>query len=272
VHVLSAAVTPEVTETNAEAAHAGHLSTSYELSILVLTVFSLILMALSLLPFDEAVQQLLLVYQNSLCVIFLIDFAANLRRAPTWRAYVIHQRGWLDLIGSLPALGVFNISVLLRLARLSRLTRILRLMHRENQKQLVDEVLHNRGQYAALVTLLLGFIVLTSASVLVLVFEAAAPDANITTGGDAVWWAIVTITTVGYGDKYPITAAGRVVGVFVMFAGVGIIGSLAGILSSVLLPPPRPPERESNDRELAELRSELAALRRLLEGQNRPTQ
>ena len=68
-------------------------------------------------------------------------------------------------------------------------------------------------------------------------FEDRSPDANITTGGDALWWAIVTITTVGYGDFYPVTSLGRVTGVFVMFAGVGIIGALASILASLLIPP-----------------------------------
>lgn len=256
-------------DTSAQPANSEPPNTGYELFILVLTVVSLILMALSLLPFNDAVQQLLLVYQNSLCVIFLIDFVANLRSAPTPRTYLIHQRGWLDLLGSLPTLGLFSFTALLRLARLSRLTRIVRLMQRQNQKQLVAEVLHNRGQYAALVTVLLAFIVLSSASVAVLLFEAPTPGANITTGGDALWWAIVTITTVGYGDKYPITAAGRVTGVFVMVAGVGIIGSLAGILSSVLLPSPETPAHDARDTELAALRGEVAALRGLIEDQQR---
>ena len=79
-------------------------------------------------------------------------------------------------------------------------------------------------------------IVLTISSVLILQFESRSPDANITTGGDALWWAIVTITTVGYGDFYPVTTLGREVGVVVMFAGVGIIGALASILASILVP------------------------------------
>ena len=99
------------------------------------------------------------------------------------------------------------------------------------------DVLRNRGQYAAFITVLAAFIVLVTSSILVLEFENASPDANITTGGDALWWGIVTITTVGYGDYYPVTSLGRLTGVFVMFAGVGIIGALASILASLLVPP-----------------------------------
>ena len=78
------------------------VNTSYELFIFVLTVISLVIMALSLLPLPAAVLELLVFCKNSLCVVFLIDFGANLLRAPTRRGYFIDQRGWLDLLGSLP--------------------------------------------------------------------------------------------------------------------------------------------------------------------------
>jgi hypothetical protein len=91
--------------------------------------------------------------------------------------------------------------------------------------------------------------VLCVSSILVLQFESRSPDANIKTGGDALWWAVVTITTVGYGDFYPVTTLGRLTGVSVMFAGVGIIGALASILASLLVPPvkedPEPEEAGS---------------------------
>ncbi|MBV9358908.1 MAG: two pore domain potassium channel family protein [Chloroflexi bacterium] len=186
------------------------------------------------------------------------------------RSFFIDQHGWLDLLGSIPTLGIFRFTALFRLLRLSRLARVSRILRRQNQKQLVGDVVNNRGQYAVAVTLLLAFIVLVVASILVLFFEAQSPRANIVTGGDAFWWAIVTITTVGYGDFYPVTPGGRVTGVFVMVAGVGIIGSLAGILSSILVPPapasdtPSPPS-SSVEAELAAVRGELAAMRAALE-------
>src|SRR5215831_15937408 len=61
--------------------------------------------------------------------------------------------------------------------------------------------------------------------------ELGNPHANITNLGDAFWWAVVTIATVGYGDYYPVTAVGRAIAVIVMFAGIGIFVLLVGTLS-----------------------------------------
>jgi voltage-gated potassium channel len=249
----------------------GH-SNSYNIFILVLTIFSLAVMVLLLLPLDEATLTVLRFYDNLICVIFLIDFAVNLAASRPKRDYFITRRGWLDLIGSIPSLGIVPAAGLLRIARLSRLTRITRLLRGNNRKQLVDDVVKNRGQYAVFITVLSGLIVLSVSTILMVQFESRSPDPNIKTGGDALWWGFTTITTVGYGDKFPVTALGRTTAVFVMLAGVGIIGSLASILASVLVPPQKSPEPAAEGtsadpsvaEELASIRSELAALRESL--------
>ena len=215
---------------------------SYNIFILVLTLFSLAVMVVLLMPLDDDTRQLLTLYDNVICVIFLGDFAMNLAGSRPRRAYLVGQRGWLDLLGSIPSVGVFQLGALLRLARLSRLTRIGKLLGGKNRKALVADVLHNRGQYATFITILLAGMVLSVASVLVLQLESGDPDANIKTGGDAIWWGIVTITTVGYGDFYPVTFLGRLTGVSVMVAGIGIIGALASILASMLVSPSTPEE------------------------------
>jgi len=249
-------------------------SNAYELFILVLTVLSLVIMLALVLPFNPSTDHLLEVYDNIICVVFLFDFAVRMSRAGKKRDYFLGERGWLDLLGSIPSFGISQYAALLRLARISRLARITRLLRGKNKRELVDDILTHRGQYAVFVTLISAMIVLIVASVLVLQFESKSPDANITDGGDALWWAVVTITTVGYGDKFPVTAGGRITGVFVMFAGVGIIGALASILASVLVSGPddtRPSEPtvaagQDVARELTEIRSELTALRRSLGG------
>jgi voltage-gated potassium channel len=210
---------------------------SYNIFILVLTVYSLALMGVLLLPLDQDTRDLVNLYDNAICVIFLIDFAYNVTGARPKNGYLVGQRGWIDLLGSIPSFTFFPAAGLLRMFRVFRLTRIMRIFRGQNQKQIVADVLHNRGQYATFITILLAGMVLSVASILVLQFESRSPGANITTGGDALWWAIVTITTVGYGDFYPTTALGRITGVFVMFSGVGIIGALASILASMLVAP-----------------------------------
>ena len=258
-----------------ETAQLRKTSNAYNIFILVLTILSLAVMVVMLLPISDATFQLLSVYDTLICIIFLIDFFLNLRGATKNSDYFIGQRGWLDLLGSIPSLGLLKFGGLLRLARLSRLARIARLMRGEQKKALAKDVLENRSQYAAFVTILLTILVLTVASVLVLQFESQSPDANITTGGDALWYSMVTITTVGYGDRYPVTTAGRTTAVFIMFMGIGIIGALASLLASFLVGGSSSPAEEeevvaavpdpSVQVELKAIKEELAAVHQLLE-------
>jgi voltage-gated potassium channel len=69
-------------------------------------------------------------------------------------------------------------------------------------------------------------------SVFTLIFEIDAPGANIVSYGDAVWWGFVTVTTVGYGDFYPVTVAGRIVAVFIMFTGAAAVGAVTAAVAS----------------------------------------
>lgn len=250
-------------------------SNAYELFILVLTVYSLVIMVALLLPtLSPATVKVLEVYDNLICVVFLFDFGLRLKRAPSKRGYFVGGRGWLDLLGSIPTLGVLRLTALFRLARLSRLARISRLLRGQNKRELTRDVLDNRGEYAVFVTVIAALVVLSLSSVLVLQFERRAPDANITTGGQALWWAIVTLTTVGYGDTYPMTVAGRLVAAVVMIAGVGIIASLASILARLLIPSPDEPADQPAltdiQRQLADLRLELRLLRQGLQGDPHP--
>ena len=244
---------------------------AYEIFILVLTVMSLIVMALVILPLSPATHETLLWFDNAICFVFLADFLYNITGSRPRSEYFIRRRGWLDLLGSIPTLGFFRLTALFRLARLSRLARIMRLLSGQHKRELIDDIVKNRGQYALFISLLLVFIVLATGTVLVLQFESRSPDANIVTGGDALWWAFVTITTVGYGDYYPVTTLGRVTGVAVMAAGIGLIGALASILASILVPSPQEQaeaataagsdDKAELDQRLTAIQSELTAIR-----------
>jgi voltage-gated potassium channel len=72
------------------------------------------------------------------------------------------------------------------------------------------------------------------------------PNSNIKTAEDAIWWAFVTITTVGYGDKYPVTTEGRIIAGFLMITGVGLFGTFTGFIASWFLEPGKSKESEEN--------------------------
>ncbi|HXV91784.1 MAG TPA: ion channel [Pseudonocardia sp.] len=95
-------------------------------------------------------------------------------------------------------------------------------------RQLRDDFRGRVAIYVAATVALVTFV----ASLAVLEAERDAPDSSITTFGDAVWWTLTTITTVGYGDRYPITAEGRVIAATLMIAGIGLLGIVTASLAS----------------------------------------
>ena len=72
---------------------------------------------------------------------------------------------------------------------------------------------------------------------MMLFVEGKSPDANIQTGGDAMWWALVTISTVGYGDHFPVTDAGKILASGLIICGVGIFGMISGLVTSLITEP-----------------------------------
>jgi voltage-gated potassium channel len=110
-----------------------------------------------------------------------------------------------------------------------------------------------RAESAFLATVLLSLLVLVFSSVAVLQFESPG-GGNIQNAEDAMWWAMSTMTTVGYGDRYPITTEGRLIAVFLMASGVGVFGTFSGLIASWFLSPA-----------VDEADSDLARLERRLE-------
>jgi len=100
--------------------------------------------------------------------------------------------------------------------------------------------------------------------------ERDAPDASITTFGDALWWTITTISTVGYGDRYPVTVQGRVVAGALMVAGIALLGVVTASIASWFVESVRANDRETErvEAQLAEVLVELKELRARLDAQD----
>ncbi len=192
--------------------------TTYDLVIGILAIFSLIILIPiyfgNLSPQDKAVLTYL---EDALCVIFLLDFFRSLHLAPNKWGYFLRGGGWLDLLGSIP-LSAFAIF------RIARLFRIVRLLRKMTGGELRRMLMRQLAQSTLLFTLVIALILVFTISWLVLRAEQGAPNSNIKTYHDAVWWAFVTITTVGYGDYYPVTGWGQSLAVILMFL---VLASLA---------------------------------------------
>ena len=206
-------------------------NTGYEVFVGILSVLSIVNLVLAYVVRGNAdLQNVLRVMNGLFSFIFLIDFTYRLVTAPSRSAYFIRHFGWADLLASLPLAQV-------KVLRIFRIVRVARLMRREGQATLTRALTRDRAGSALLTLLLMGILVLQFGSLGILYLEEDAPGANIVTASDALWYTIVTISTVGYGDRYPVTDPGRFLGSLIIVVGVGIFGTFTGYLANLFLSP-----------------------------------
>ena len=180
-------------------------STSYELFIAGVALLSIVNMVLIIVVREPQLAGVLNA-MNSLCsAILLGDFAYRLRTAPSRSQYFFRRFGWADLLSCLPMAQ-------LKVFRLFRLVRVFRLLRGLGTRRVLRTIVDNTAGSALLTLLFLALLVMEFGSLSMLQLEQDAPGARITTASDALWYMIVTMATVGYGDEYPVTSAGRLLG------------------------------------------------------------
>jgi voltage-gated potassium channel len=241
-------------------------STGYEIFIGLLSLLSIANLVLLYAVKDDALDTVLAVMNGIFSVIFFADFLYRIFTAPSWTTYFFRHFGWADLLASLP----FPQFKLLRLFRVVRVSRLLR---RVGVKKVGRTLIRDRAGSALLVLLLLGILVLQFGSLAMLAIEKDSDGANITSASDAIWYSLVTISTVGYGDQYPVTDWGRIGGALIIVVGVGIFGTFTGYLANLFLGGKSEEETvapvASRDEELralvASTESNLAAIKKLLD-------
>jgi voltage-gated potassium channel len=159
---------------------------------------------------------------------FAVDFLIRLALAEQRAHYALGH--WYDI--ALIAIP------LMRPLRFLRLLTLVRILDRSASNSLAGRVAVYVGGSAGLAVLL--------GAVAVLDVERRNPDANIKTFGDALWWACTTVTTVGYGDRYPVTFQGRSIAVVLMLVGIGVVGSVTAAVAAWLVERAET-QRESGD-------------------------
>ena len=164
-----------------------------------------------------------------LCSFFFADFVKQFIQARGARlAYM--KYGWIDLLSSIPIIPGAA------LGRIFRILRILKVIRQVSKlSDITEGLFRNPTAGAFAVTSVLAVSTIFMSAFLVLEAECNVAGAKIKNAGDALWWAVTTVTTVGYGDVYPITTAGRYVGVITMFVGIAVAGSLTATMASILI-------------------------------------
>jgi voltage-gated potassium channel len=205
-------------------------NTGYEIFVGILSVLSIVNLVLLYAVDDPNLDTVLFAMNWLLSVVFLADFTYRLFTAESKSRYFFRQFGWADLLASLPFEQV-------KILRVFRLVRVFRLLRPYGVSNIARSLIKDRAGSALLTLLLMGILVLEFGSLEMLHLEQYAPGANITSASDALWYVIVTISTVGYGDTFPVTNEGRLMGSFIIVVGVGIFGTFTGYLANLFLSP-----------------------------------
>ncbi|KGY13743.1 capsular biosynthesis protein [Vibrio tubiashii] len=209
------------------------------LSLILSFMALFVISGLLFFPLDPKTRQVLIGLDFIICSIFILQLSIDLIRSTDRMQFM--QRHWIDFVASIPMVEP------LRYARLFSILRVILVIR--SSRGVIRQLLKNRQETTLASILLLMVILLTAGSSMMLFLEGHAATANIRDGGDAMWWALVTISTVGYGDHYPVTNAGRILAAGLIICGVGLFGMISGLVTSMITSPSKSQTNRSENKE-----------------------
>ncbi len=196
--------------------------------VLVLSVYVLLALIVdTIFKFPSEISRVLSFVDDAICIFFLFEFGVRFYQADHKLKFM--KWGWIDLISSIPDIEILRFGRVLRLIRLLRILRAFR-----SARHLIYHIFKNKAQGTMTTVTILAVILIIFSSISILELEKD-PNSNIKTAEDAIWWSYVTITAVGYGDKFPVTTGGRIIGALLMTGGVGLFGTFTAYVASWFL-------------------------------------
>lgn len=202
---------------------------------LVLSFLSLtIVTTMIFLPKESNGYLLLLGIDTFICLVFWCQLLADFCRSKDKTTYL--KTHWIDFIASIPIIEQ------IRFARLLQIFRVIRLIR--SSQHVLNQIRSNRREATVASIFLLLTVLVSVGSALMLILEGKVPESNIKDASDALWWVFVTISTVGYGDHYPVTVLGKMLAAVIIVCGVGLFGMVAGLVSSIISDPEQKKEQD----------------------------
>ncbi len=207
-----------------------------------------------------ASRSVLIKVDTIISIILLADFVWRFSQVPASdRKSFLVPWGIIDFLGCLPAIP---------LLRIFRLVRIFRLISGLRQIGMTSVVRNLKQQIAEstlwlMITLTIPLVLVSGWWINRVESDSCAAEVSgaICSFGDGVWWAFVTVTTVGYGDRFPVSGSGRLLAGILMTIGVGFFGILTSYLATIFVRQ----DDDAMEAELAEVKRELAEIKALLQ-------
>lgn len=210
----------------------------FDITLLIAIITSVLIVMLdSVLEIRKEFKEILIIIEWIVTILFTIEFFIRIWIIKSPKNYIFSFFGFIDLISILPTyIQLFYIGtpslLIIRSLRLLRIFRILKLVRFIDEAMRLIESL--KASFKKIVVFILG--VLTIAVIIgALMYQIEGPENGFTNIPKSVYWAIVTLTTVGYGDIYPHTVLGQIIASILMILGYGIIAVPTGIVGAEII-------------------------------------
>ncbi len=227
------------------------LGIRYELIMIMLALIVMVILLIEYAyPLAPQTELLFMRIDLAILLIFTADYGYRLWHAKQKLRFV--RNNLFDLLAIIPFDKAFRLARLARIGRIARLARLSRTSKLARVMNLMGKI---TGDFQAIMkTNGLQYVILFAGfSVLIGAVAIMALEPRISRMGDAIWWALVTTTTVGYGDLSPETAGGRIVAGILMIVGIGLIGMVTGSVATFFVSRlSKTPDRKSVDVEQIE--------------------
>jgi voltage-gated potassium channel len=210
-----------------------------------LIILSVITFSIETLPDLKPQTRVVLNSIEIFCVIvFSFEYIARIYAADSKSKFIFSFFGIIDLLAILPFYLSFGIDLRsLRLLRMFRLFRLFKLVrYNKAMKHFAQAMMVAKEQIILFMIITLMLIYFSAVGIYY--FENEAQPEHFSSIFDSLWWSIVTLTTVGYGDVYPITVGGRIFTFFILLIGLGIVAIPTGIISASLTKAIEPNSKE----------------------------
>ena len=211
------------------------LSRFFGFSIQLLIILSVVTFSIETIPDLKPRTRSILKFFELFCVIiFSIEYVLRVYVADKKLKFIFSFFGIIDLLAILPFYVAFGVD--LRSVRTLRFVRLFRLLKLVRYNRAIKHFARaiSIAKEEILLFFFITLILIYLSGVGIYYFEHEAQPEQFSSIFDSLWWAIITLTTVGYGDVYPITIGGRLFTFFILMIGLGVVAIPTGILSSAL--------------------------------------